>query len=76
MLRDCRRGFRQHKFDTARRFSITREFGCDGSYLLVTRQHQEGRRASIGLHAGEVEARLVLREFGRAMGANVLLPSN
>ena len=41
--------------------------GGDRADLLVSGHHQEGRRTAIGLHAGEIEAGLVLREFARAM---------
>jgi len=44
----------QHKFDACCRLVITCNLGGDGSHLLVTRQHQEGRRASVGFHTGEV----------------------
>ncbi|KAG5725316.1 hypothetical protein E4T56_gene8649, partial [Termitomyces sp. T112] len=38
-------------------------FSRDRADLLLTGHHEEGRRAAIGLHAGEIEARLVMGEL-------------
>ena len=42
----------------------------DRAHLLVAGQHQEGRRAAVGLHAGEVEAGLGLGQLARAVRAH------
>ena len=51
----------------SRRVPVAGDVGNDRAHLLVARHHQERRRATVGLHAGEVEAGLGLRQFARAM---------
>ena len=60
-------GFRQHQFDAPGGLVIAGDFGGDGADLFIAGQHQEGRCAAVGLHAGEVEAGLVLCQFARAV---------
>ena len=47
--------------------AVAGDVGGDRTHLFVSRQHQEGWRAAVGFHAGEIEARLVLRQFPRAV---------
>ena len=60
-------GFRQHQLDPLGRFLVAGDVGHDRAHLLVAGHHQKRRRAAIGLHAGEVEAGLGLRQLARAM---------
>src|SRR6187399_1232994 len=46
----------QHQLDALRRFPVASDVSHDRPNLLVAREHQEGWRATIGLHAREVEA--------------------
>ena len=58
---------RQHQLDPLGRFLVAGDVGNDRAHLLIAGHHQERRRAAVGLHAGEVEAGLGLRQLARAM---------
>src|SRR5689334_8132455 len=49
-------GLRQHQFDALGRLAVAGNVGRDRAYLFVAREHQEGRRAAIRLHARKVES--------------------
>src|SRR5690625_242929 len=49
-------------------FAVSGDRGDDAAYLLEAGQGEEGRRASVGLRAHDVEPRLGLLEVGRAGG--------
>src|SRR5258708_2151018 len=49
-------GFGQHEFDSLCGFAVASDIGDDRTDLFVPGDHQEGGRASVGFHAGEIEA--------------------
>ena len=60
-------GLGQHQLHLPRRRMVAGDLGDDRAHLLVARRHQEGRRPSVGLRADDEEARLRMRELGRAV---------
>src|SRR4029453_5915733 len=48
-------GFRQFQFHSLGRALVACDVRHNGAHLLIARHHQEGRRAAVGFHAGDVE---------------------
>src|SRR6185312_3480991 len=57
----------QDQLHPARTFPIARERGYDRAHLLIAREHQEGGRASIALHAHDEQVGFRVGKFIDAM---------